>query len=262
MTFTEPPHNAETPAAMELPSDVSGKRLNKVIADSGLCSRRDADRLIQGGVVTVNGAVVTQLGTRIHPVYDKVTVAGKPLPTPERYYVLFHKPKDCITTRRDEKGRKTIYDYLPKQYADCDPAGRLDRNTTGALILSNDGDFLHRITHPSFHVSKVYRVMLDRSLSDADAQRLVSGVLLEPEGVMARMESIVAMGPAELEITLKTGYNRQIRRSFEGLRYEVASLQRLSIGPVQLERLKPGGCRLLEDDELRQLLLLQPSSHP
>jgi pseudouridine synthase len=228
-------------------------RLNKWIADSGLCSRREADRLIEAGAVRVNGNPVTQLGSQIDPERDVVHVQGQKIQASVKVYLLFHKPKDCITTRSDEKGRQTIYDFIPPKWRSVDPAGRLDRHSTGALILSNDGDFLYQLTHPRFHLPKVYRVTVDRPVGEAALEALCQGVILQPEQKLARAESVEQEAPGILRMTLVTGYNRQIRRSLEALGYEVMALKRLSIGPIRLGDLKPGEIRPLTPAELRQL---------
>lgn len=236
-----------------------GVRLNKHMADSGLCSRREADRLITEGKVTVNGTRVTEMGVRIHPATDRIQVNGHDLPSEQKRYLLFHKPKGYITTRFDEKGRPTIYDLLPEFLHNSDPAGRLDKDSTGALILSNDGDFIYRLTHPKFHLPKVYRVTLDKPLTEKDAQTLLDGVPLSPEGVVAKVEALTVETPTTLTMTLITGYNRQIRRSLEAVGYQVKTLKRLSFGPVRLGDLKPGKTRPLTPPEMRGLTPKPPS---
>lgn len=228
-------------------------RLNKWIADSGLCSRREADRLIEAGEVTVNGKKVLALGTKLNPERDKVLVQGNPLPRGEKLYLLFHKPTGYITTRSDERGRQTIYGLLPSEYQTVDPAGRLDKESSGVLILSNDGDFLYRITHPKFHLRKVYRVTVRTALTEAVCQKLLDGVLLEPEGKLAKVDTLEAEDPFTLKLTLLTGYNRQIRRSLEALGYQIKTLKRLSVGPVTLGSLKPGKTRRLTRGEIKAL---------
>ncbi len=229
-------------------------RLNKRIADSGLCSRRHADVLIQAGKVKVNGKVVTELGAKVHPVTDVIHVEGAPLPHVRLQYLVLHKPRGVITTRSDERGRKTIYDLLPEQALSVDPAGRLDRDSAGLLILSNDGDFIHQVTHPGFHLPKTYHVTTRRLLSSDDVKRLMDGIELLPEGKVAKMESLEVLGPKSYRVVLLTGLNRQIRRSFEALGNEVESLKRVAIGQVRLGRLKPGQFRPLRSWEIQALL--------
>jgi 23S rRNA pseudouridine2605 synthase len=231
-------------------------RLNRWIAQSGLCSRREADRLIEEGRVKVNGVVVTTMGEQVTPGKTKVTVNGKPLPTVESYYLLLNKPAGLITTRSDENGRRTIYQCLPENLHSVVPAGRLDKDSSGALILSNDGDFIYRLTHPSFHVPKRYKVWLNKPINQAQAEALASGIMLEPEQKLAKMEQIVIEEPNLIVVTLITGYNRQIRRSIDAVGLRVQSLKRISIGSLVLGNLKPGDFRHLKPNEIK--LLTQP----
>lgn len=235
-------------------------RLNKHIADSGLCSRRKADKYIAAGNIRVNGKVVTELGTQIDPAKDVVTLNGQPLPVQRGRTIVFHKPAGCLTTKSDEKGRKTIYDFLPPEMKALDPAGRLDRNTTGVLILSNEGDFIHQITHPGFHVKKTYRVTLNKPLTAEHAEQLLAGITLMPENKLAKVEQldISPALPLTYMMRLVTGYNRQIRRSLEALGYDVTKLKRTSFGPVSLGDLAPGQFRPLRLQERRALLGNKP----
>ncbi|MBY0405208.1 MAG: rRNA pseudouridine synthase [Cyanobacteria bacterium] len=228
-------------------------RLNKWIADSGLCSRRQADRLIESGQVSINGEIVLTLGIQIDPKRDKVLVQNQPLPTARMGYIAFHKPKGVITTRWDEKARKTIYDVLPGQYQSYDPAGRLDRDSSGLLVLSNDGDFIHHLMHPSFHVPKVYEVKVASPLSKKALNHLIEGVHLLPEDKIATVVQLERIGPLHYVVTLATGYNRQIRRSFEAVNAEVKSLKRIQFGPVHLEDLPIGNFRPLTPQELKAI---------
>lgn len=230
-------------------------RLNKLIADSGLCSRRKADERITAGRVSVNGKTITELGTQVDPGTDRVRVDGKPLPMVEKnLYLVFHKPRGVVTTRSDERGRKTIYDWLPENYHAANPAGRLDRNTSGVLILSSDGDFLHHITHPSFHVPKTYRVEVDRTMAEKDIRQLLAGVELKPEDKPAHVKSVVQLDPTTYELVLITGLNRQIRRSLKQLGYTVKKLKRTAFGNIRLGRLKPGEVRPLTRREKKSLV--------
>lgn len=229
-------------------------RLNKWLADQGVCtSRREADRWIEDGRVTVNKKVAT-LGTTITPEVDKVRVNNKaiaPQRINHRYWVL-NKPKDVIVTRHDPEGRKGLYDILPPACHGCDPAGRLDRQSSGLLILSNDGALIYRLTHPRYALPKVYRVTLDKPLLVADGKQLITGVMLDPEG-LARMAEVEMEDPTTLVVTLETGLNRQIRRMLGALGYDVLTLKRIRIGPIRLGTLKLGECRPLRPTELAQL---------
>ncbi|MGE0199786.1 MAG: pseudouridine synthase [Candidatus Melainabacteria bacterium] len=241
-------------------------RLNKAIADSGLCSRREADRLIENGHVAVNGNTVTLLGTQVNPARDSIRVHGKKLPQTETLYLAFHKPKGVVTTRRDERDRGTIYDWLPPECQAADPAGRLDRNSSGLLILSTDGRFLQALTHPSKGWVKRYRVTLDRPLTQADARKLLTGLKIPGDERLYVMQQITAVttGVSEkrkplYDMDLITGYNRQIRVSLEALGYEVQGLKRTEFGPVRLGRLKTGSVRPLSNTELRALKAVLPA---
>ncbi|MEB3286381.1 MAG: pseudouridine synthase [Vampirovibrionales bacterium] len=241
-------------------------RLNKLIADSGLCSRRKADELISDGKVIVNGKRVNTLGASANPAHDEILVNGKPLPVIKPLYLAFHKPRGYITTRHDELDRKTIYALLPEKWHSVDPAGRLDKDSSGILILSNDGDFINRITHPRYQCNKRYRITTEKPLNEAAAQHLINGVLLQPENKLAKIENLKALpvetnAPKEwpYELTLQTGYNRQIRRSFEAVGFPVLKLKRVAFGNVKLGQLKAGDLRPLKPFEIQQLL--KPSSH-
>jgi 23S rRNA pseudouridine2605 synthase len=234
-------------------------RLNKAIADSGYCARRKADALIAEGKVQVNGQTITAMGAKVNPQTDRITLLGKPLPSPEKAYLLFHKPEGFVTSRRSGKAQHSIYDLIPKEYHSVDPAGRLDQNSSGALILTNDGDFLNRITHPRFHLPKVYEIRIDRPLQPVDLEQLQAGVLLTPENKLAKMTRIIPdpTDPRRYEVELITGYNRQIRRTLVALGYRVKKLHRLSFGPIHLGSLPSGSIRPLAPDEQAALLQLE-----
>lgn len=239
-------------------------RLNKAIADSGLCSRRQADKLIVDGLVSVNGKTITSLGTQVSPKTDKILVEGKSLPSVRPIYLLLHKPKDYLATRHDTHDRKTIYDLLPEKFHSVDSAGRLDRDSTGLIVLSNDGDFIHRLTHPSFHCIKTYRVTTSKPLTEDAARKLIDGILLKPENKLAKIEDLGALPidravPNEwpYEVSLLTGYNRQIRRSFEAVGFPITKLKRTAFGFLRLGQLKPGEFRPLTPIEIDRLLKLR-----
>jgi 23S rRNA pseudouridine2605 synthase len=247
----------------KLPDKPQGIRLNKVIADSGYCARRKADALIAAGQVQVNGKTVQEMGLRINPETDRVTIAGKPLPKAEKRYALFHKPTGYVTSRKAGKGQKTIYELLPKEWQSSDPAGRLDQDSSGLLILSSDGDFLHQITHPRFHLPKIYEVQLVKPLSNSDIKRLKSGILLQPEEKLACMPQVEAIKKADTyRMTLITGYNRQIRRSVEALGNQVVSLKRIEFGSLLLDDLPVGQIRSLTALEQQALVLLTSGTEP
>lgn len=245
------------------PEKPQGVRLNKVIADSGYCARRKADELIAAGQVQVNGQTVREMGVRIDSESDQVTIAGEPLPRTEKRYGVFHKPVGYVTSRKAGKNQKTIYEILPKEWQSADPAGRLDQDSSGLLILSSDGDFLHQITHPRFHLPKVYEVQLVKPLSKRDIERLQSGILLQPENKLACMPEVVLLkNPHTYRMTLVTGYNRQIRRSVEALENRVITLKRVSFGSLLLNELPVGYIRVLTASEQQSLTPLSPGAEP
>lgn len=234
-------------------------RLNKAIADSGYCARRKADELIEQGRVSVNGKQVTEMGIKVDPATDQITIDGQPLPSHERYYLLLNKPEGYVTSRMAGKAQKSFYELLPPECRTVDPAGRLDQNSSGALILSNDGDFIYKITHPRFHLPKVYEIQVDRPLEPEDTQTLIDGVKLMPENKLARMTRVDRVDTAEetpptYQVELITGFNRQIRRTLIELKYRVLILHRVSFGAVAINDLALGQYRPLTDAEKDSLL--------
>lgn len=229
-------------------------RLNKYLAMCGVASRRKADELIQQGRVTVNGQVITQLGTKINPTKDKVTIDGKPVKPQERLvYIVLNKPKDCITTVRDEKGRRTVLD-LVKVKERIFPVGRLDRNTTGVLLLTNDGELAYRLMHPKYKVEKAYKVAIDKPIKPEDIQKLKQGIMLDGRKTEACDVYILPNSEnKELGITIREGRYRQIRRMFERLGYKVRKLHRVSFGGITVSGMKRGEWRYLTEKEIKKL---------
>jgi pseudouridine synthase len=240
-------------------------RLNKFIADAGICSRRQADEHIERGVVKVNGVVVTEQGTKVH-LSDLVTVKGEPVNAEKHLtYIVLNKPKDYITTTSDEKGRKTVMDLVPI-HERIYPIGRLDRHTTGVLLLTNDGDLAHRLMHPSYNVSRMYTAYLDKRLSLGDAHRVAKGVEITPEDGEKYVsgECNVAIDPADSHsvlIELAEGKNREVRRIFETIGYEVERLDRKEYAGVTARGLRRGEYRHLTKIEVRTLERLVGLSH-
>lgn len=226
-------------------------RLNKAIADSGYCARRKADELIVAGQVCVNGKLVKTLGEKVCLAQDTITIDGRLLPQEAKVYLLFHKPVGFLTSREGTRNQRTIYTLLPQRFQSVDPAGRLDYESSGALILSNDGDFIHQVTHPRFHWEKQYAVKLNKPLSKEHVKRLEAGVFLKKEGKRAKMLSVKPDPnfPLTYNVVLVTGYNRQIRRSLEALGYTVEGLHRHAIGLVSLGAVMPGSFRKLTRQE-------------
>lgn len=229
-------------------------RLNRFIAESTGISRRKADELIRDGKVKVNGKIGL-VGQTVLPQKDKITLEGKLLEKAKKCYVAFYKPAGCITTRFDPQNRKTIYDCLPKKYHHLDPAGRLDRESSGLLLMSNDGDFIHQLAHPGFEHKKVYRVKVDKPLTPDVLGKLESGIVLHPENRLAKQKVQEIKDRYTLVLILQTGLNRQIRRSFKALGYEVINLKRTAFAGITLNKLRPGQTRELKPYEIKSLRL-------
>ena len=232
-------------------------RLNKYIANSGICSRREADELITQGLVEVNGKVVTEMGYQVQKT-DRVVFDGQSI-TPEKpVYVLLNKPKGYISTTKDEKARKTVMDLVANASPyRLFPVGRLDRQTTGLILLTNDGHLTKKLTHPSFGVKKIYHVTLDRKLSVEDLRTIADGVRLE-EGV-AEVDSIsyIEGKPKnEVGIEIHIGWNRVVRRIFKKMGYEVEALDRVIFAGLTKKNIKRVHWRILTEMEVNNLKML------
>jgi len=228
-------------------------RLNKYISHSGVCARREADDMIVAGKVKVNGKVVTELGTRVMTtdvvVVNDVTIRFEPFK-----YVLMHKPKNTITTTSDEKGRKTVMDVIESEIGErVYPVGRLDRNTTGVLLLTNDGDLANRLMHPSYTVNKVYQAELNRTITEDDVNKLESGIQLEDGPAKAYHVQIGTMDPRSVQLTVHEGRNHLVRRMFEALGAEVITLKRSEFAGLVLGDIRPGRWRFLKMKEVNTL---------
>jgi 23S rRNA pseudouridine2605 synthase len=233
-------------------------RLNKYIANSGLCSRRAADTLIAEGKVFVNGTKVTEMGVQVGAM-DKVKVDGKTISPDKKVYVLMNKPRNCICTTSDEKGRRTVIDLLPEELKTIYPVGRLDRNTTGILMLTNDGDLTQKMLHPSKGVKKVYKATVKERLTQEELNLLVTGVKLE-DG-FSKFDKIVELNEDHrfrYGIEIHSGKNRVIRRSFESIGNQVLKLDRVLFHNFEKRGIKQGEWRYLRDNEL-QSVGVQPS---
>lgn len=232
-------------------------RLNKYIANSGICSRREADDLIIQGLVEVNGKVVTEMGYQVQKT-DRVVFDGQGI-TPEKpVYVLLNKPKGYISTTKDEKARKTVMELVANASPyRVFPVGRLDRSTTGVILLTNDGHLTKKLTHPSFNMKKIYHVTLDRKLDRADLNTILEGVRLE-EGV-AEVDSISYIDGKpknEVGIEIHIGWNRVVRRIFQKLGYEVEALDRVMFAGLTKKNIKRGHWRILTELEVNNLKML------
>lgn len=230
-------------------------RLQKFMAECGVASRRKSEELIEMGKVKVNGHVA-HIGDKINPKKDLVTVRGKKINKVDRmYYIILNKPRGYVTTVSDELGRKTVMDLIDVK-ARIYPVGRLDKDSEGLLILTNDGSFANALTHPKHNYAKVYRVTVRPSVNDEILDKLRNGIEIDGRKTAPCDVNIVTEeeGRVVLEFILREGRNRQIRKMCEAVNLEVARLKRISIGPVKLGMLQPGKSRELTDNEVRKLL--------
>lgn len=229
-------------------------RLNKFIANSGICSRREADNFILAGVVTVNGEVVTELGTKININTDDVRFNGERLKGESKVYIVMNKPKGYVTTASDPHADKTVMDLLKKCPSRVFPVGRLDKNTTGVLMFTNDGEIAEKLTHPSYDKKKIYQVSLDSKLKQEDFDKIMSGVELS-DGVIAAdaLEYIEDDDHRKLGIEIHSGKNRIVRRIFESLGYEVKALDRVYFAGLTKKGIKRGDWRYLTEGETNLL---------
>ena len=229
-------------------------RLNKFIANSGVCSRREADNFILAGVVTVNGEVVTELGTKVNVITDDIRFNGERLKGEEKIYIVMNKPKGYVTTASDPHADKTVMDLLKGCPSRVFPVGRLDKNTTGVLMFTNDGEIAEKLTHPSYDKKKIYQVSLDSKLKQEDFEKILSGVEL-PDGVIAadELEYIEEDDHRKLGIEIHSGKNRIVRRIFESLGYEVKALDRVYFAGLTKRGIKRGEWRYLSEGETNLL---------
>lgn len=229
-------------------------RLNRFIANSGVCSRREADTLIQAGVVTVNGEVVTELGTKVNIHDDDIRFNGERLKGEEKVYLIMNKPKGYVTTASDPHAEKTVIDLLKGCSSRVYPVGRLDKNTTGVLLLTNDGEIAERLTHPSYDKKKIYQVSLDRELSEEDYHKILEGISLTDGDIKAdELEFIDANDRRKIGIEIHSGKNRIVRRIFDSLGYTVKALDRVYFAGLTKKGLKKGEWRYLTEGEINIL---------
>jgi len=229
-------------------------RLNKYISNSGLCSRREADEFIQNGMITVNGEVINQLGTKIDPNAE-VCFKGRKLETEHKVYILLNKPKDYITTVEDPNAKRTVMELIEDACTErVYPVGRLDRNSTGLLLLTNDGELTKKLTHPSFEKKKIYHVGLDKVLTREDMQKMLDGVEVEGEMVKAdAVEYTEESDGTEVGVEIHTGQNRVVRNMFDVLGYKVSRLDRVYFAGLTKKNLPRGSWRFLTQKELNML---------
>ena len=231
-------------------------RLQKFLAEAGVASRRASEEIILAGRVGVNGQPVEMLGTKVDPAHDQVTVDGKPVRPKPRLYLALHKPRGCVCSHKDELGRPTIYDLLPKEWQKVNSVGRLDFTSEGLIFLTNDGEFALRLTHPRYGVRKRYVATVEGRVDAAMIERFTSGVWHEGELLKAERVWLASAGKTQsvVELELAEGKNREVRRLFESQGLAVQRLVRMQIGKIKLGELKPGRWRTLTQTEIKTLL--------
>ncbi|MFB4322169.1 MULTISPECIES: pseudouridine synthase [Paenibacillus] len=242
------------------------ERLQKIMAQAGVASRRKCEELILEGKVQVNGETVTELGTKADPAQDIITVSGKPIKNEKKVYVMLNKPKGVITSASDPEGRKIVSDYLKGIKERVYPIGRLDYDTEGLLLLTNDGEFANLLSHPKYHVPKTYLATVKGVPHGTELDKLRRGIMLE-DGMTSPAEvEYKDVDPdnkqSVISITIHEGRNRQVRRMFEAISHPVLRLKRISYGDLLLQNLKRGLYRHLTADEINQLLQMAKAAKP
>jgi 23S rRNA pseudouridine2605 synthase len=240
------------------PAHPEGIRINRFIANAGICSRRDADKLVEAGEISINGKMVNTLGTRIHPG-DVVAWKGQPVHGEKLRYILLNKPKGYITTADDPEGRATVIDLISEACPErLFPVGRLDKNTTGLLLFTNDGHLAEKLMHPRNLIKKLYHIRLDRPLYRDDMKKIVKGIKLEDGWI--KVDEISYVGTVddgtEIGMEIHSGKNRIVRRIFESLGYEVIKLDRVMFAGLTKKDLRRGKWRSLTPEELNYLKML------
>ncbi|MGE0525798.1 MAG: pseudouridine synthase [Bdellovibrionales bacterium] len=233
-------------------------RLNKYLADSGLTSRRGADRLIEEGRIQINGKTVFELGVRVSPTEDRITLDGKPVrPETQKIYVIFNKPENVLTTMEDPEGRPTVADYMEKLPVRVFPVGRLDWDTEGLLLLTNDGEFAQSVMHPREEIPKTYLAKLDGHPSDEQLKKLMSGVTIPGGRVKAWHVERAKVGDSKqydwIKIIIGEGKNRQVRHMFAKIGFDVKKLKRVAIGQLTLGGLRKGEYAFLDESGIARV---------
>jgi 23S rRNA pseudouridine2605 synthase len=231
-------------------------RLQKFLADAGIASRRASEEIIRAGRVSVNGRLVREMGTRIDPLHDVVTVDNVAVRSKPKHYVALHKPVGYMCSRRDPEGRRVVHELLPKEWGTLYTVGRLDYNTEGLIFLTNDGEFALRLTHPRYGISKRYQAVLEGKVEPVAIERITKGLFHEGERLKASRARLLKASRSHslVELELTEGKNREVRRLFEARGLTVKALKRIQIGPIKLGELPAGKWRVLTGPELKSLL--------
>jgi 23S rRNA pseudouridine2605 synthase len=231
-------------------------RLQKYLADAGVASRRAGEQIILAGRVAVNGELVVELGAKVDPVRDSVAVDGKPIRPKKKIYLALHKPRGLVCSRKDELGRPSIYELLPKEWGHLHSVGRLDFNSEGLIFLTNDGEFSLRLTHPRFGVHKKYVATVEGRVDVEMLKRFTEGLWYQGEKFKAEAARLVSSGQSQsvVELELAEGKYREVRRLFESQERTVKRLVRMQIGKIKLGQLRPGRWRTLTEPEIKSLL--------
>ncbi|MCF0178119.1 MAG: rRNA pseudouridine synthase [Bacteroidales bacterium] len=247
--------SSKAPSRISKRSDETSVRLNKFIANSGVCSRREADTFIQTGLVTVNGQIVTELGVKVNPLTDEIKFNGERLKGEKKVYIVMNKPKNFVTTFSDSHAEKTVMDLISKELCPerVFPIGRLDKATTGVLLFTNDGNMAEKLTHPSFQVRKIYQVTLDTKLKRSDFEKILNGITLEDGEIHADALSYVEDDQTVIGIEIHSGRNRIVRRIFEHFGYKVKKLDRVLFAGLTKKKLRRGEWRFLDEKEINLL---------
>jgi 23S rRNA pseudouridine2605 synthase len=251
---SSPSKRTKSPTGQEgAPQQTEKIRLNRFIANSGVCSRREADQLITMGLISVNGKTITELGYKVNPG-DEVRYENKVLRAEKPVYILLNKPKGYLTTTNDPQERNTVMHLVGNAVKErIYPVGRLDRNTTGLLLLTNDGELADKLMHPSYNVKKIYKVELDRPLTKADAQKILDGVHLEEGKALVDNLAVISEDGKTVGLELHIGWNRVVRRIFEALEYTVVNLDRSVYAGLDKKELPRGHWRFLTKEEIIRL---------
>lgn len=256
---TRPKRHIETDIPADVKSADGRVRLNKFLADSGLASRRKADEIIENGEITINGKKVFELGIRVDPKEDRILYKGKPVKAQSRFvYYVFNKPRSVVTTTSDPFGRPTVLDYFAKETLRIFPVGRLDWDAEGLILITNDGEFAHKVIHPEKGVLKTYHVKLSGLPSDQQLEKLRVGVSIEGGGKVAavqvrRLSAKTTDKKAWIEITIREGKNHQIKKMFQKINHDVIKLRRVAIGGLKLGNLQSGEFKELSPDDFLRI---------